>query len=412
MSDLYLGRLERALRFFRWRTALLVLVFGCGVLAFQLGVEVSDRPGIAEGSLLTQAYYGIGLFVLGGLDLGVPVAGPPVAQNLLWFAYFAAPTITASAVVEGVLRIVRPSGWAIRRLRHHVVIAGGGRLAMQYLRRLREQTPRKAAILVDHRADAPGLEEARDVYGVHVVVGDVASEGLLDALRLDHADRLMMLTGDDFTNLDTAAKMLRAAPRLPEIVAHVSDLAFLRVVAGTHVAEDVHIFNTHQIAARHLVDTKLLRHFQRTEPRDTVVLAGFGRFGQTVLDELQKRAPDAFDRVVLIDVACARRAMVFDEQVGFADNYRHEVREGDLRDPAVWLDLDLGHEPVLIIGSGEDGVNLRTALWLHARYPSAYVIVRSFRPSSFGAEVSVDGAFEVVSVSELIEASFPRRWLG
>jgi Trk K+ transport system NAD-binding subunit len=412
VPDLNFGPFERALRSFRWRTALLLVVFGCGLTAFELGVEVSDRPGISDGSLLTQAYYSIGLFVLGGLDLGVPVGGPEAAQDLLWFTYFAAPTITASAVVEGVLRIVRPSGWAIRRMRNHVVIGGCGRLAMQYLRRLREQQPRKPVIMVDLRADAPGLEEARDLYGAHIVVGDVTSEALLDALRLDHADRLFMLTDDDFVNLDNAAKILQLQPALAgRLVAHVSDIALLRVVSETHVADDITIFNTHQIAARHLVDTKLLRHFQRTEPLDTVVLAGFGRFGQTVLDELQQRALGALDHVILIDIDCERRAMVFEEQVGFATDYRRDVRDGDLRDPRTWRDLDLGAEPVLIIGSGVDGVNLRTALWLKSRYPHAYIIVRSFRPSAFGAEVSEAGAFEMVSVAQLIEQSFPHGWL-
>lgn len=412
MPDLNFGRLERTLRFFRWRTALLLFVFGCGLTAFELGVEVSDRPGISDGTLLTQAYYSIGLFVLGGLDLGVPVGGPEGAQDLLWFTYFAAPTITASAVVEGVLRIVRPSGWAIRRMRNHVIIGGCGRLAMQYLRRLREQEPRKPVIMVDMRADAAGLEEARDIYGAHIVVGDVTSDVLLDALRLDYADRLLMLTDDDFVNLDNAAKILQLEPKLAgKLVAHVSDIAFLRVVSETHVADDISIFNTHQIAARHLVETKLLRHFQRTEPLDTVVIAGFGRFGQTVLDELQARALDALDHVILIDVDCERRALVFDEQVGFVPDYRRNVREGDLRDPRTWRDLELGEEPVLIIGCGDDGVNLRTALWLRSRYPKAYVIVRSFRPSAFGAEVSEEGSFEVVSVAQLIEQSFPRGWL-
>jgi Trk K+ transport system NAD-binding subunit len=413
VRDLHFGQLERTLRFFRWRTAALLFVFGCGLAAFEMGVEVSDRPGIPEGNLLTQSYYAIGLFVLGGLDLGVPVGGPELAQDLLWFTYFAAPTITASALVEGILRIVRPRGWAIRRMRGHVVIGGCGRLAMQYLKRLREHQPRKPVVMVDARPDAAGLEEARELYGAHIVVGDVGSDVLLGALRLSRADRILMLTGNDFTNLDTAAKILQSEPEVAgRIVAHVSDIAFLRIVAETHVADDVTIFNTHQIAAQHLVETKLLKHFQRTEPLDTVVIAGFGRFGQTVLDELQTRALDSLDHVILIDVDCVQRSMVFDEQVGFDDAYKRDVLEGDLRDPRIWRDLDLGEEPVLIIGSGDDGVNLRTALWLKARYPEAYVLARSFRHSAFGTEVSELGGLEVVSVADLIEESFPAAWLS
>ena len=60
-----------------------------------LGVEVSERDLTGEG-LLGRLYYVLGLFVLGGLDLGTPMGGPAFGRVLLWFAYFGAPLITAS----------------------------------------------------------------------------------------------------------------------------------------------------------------------------------------------------------------------------------------------------------------------------------------------------------------------------
>ena len=56
---------------------------------------VSERD-LADAGILTRAYYTLGLFFLGGLDLGTPVGGPEAARTVLWLAYFAAPLITGS----------------------------------------------------------------------------------------------------------------------------------------------------------------------------------------------------------------------------------------------------------------------------------------------------------------------------
>lgn len=411
-------KIERTWRWVRWRAMALVIVFLMGLWAFELGVGVSDRAGVPGGGTLTHAYYALGLFVLGGLDLGMPVAGPASGRAMLWFAYFAAPAITASAVTEAVLRALRPQRWALMRLNNHVVFAGAGKLTMQALRKLRARWPRKPVLIVERSADHPSLDEAQTLYDAVVVVGDIASDGLLATLRLDRADRFLALTGDDFVNLDAASKILAQAPHLENrIVAHVSDLHFLRVVEDTRLSRVVTVFNTHQIAAKHLVNEHLLRHFHDTKPLDTVIIGGFGRFGQTVLDQLQRHALESFDRVVLVDVECSRRALVFEEQVGFAEGYARHVVDGDIANPAVWKEIDeryqlAGKEPAFVIGSGDDGTNLHIAMWLKAKWPSALVVARSFRRSAFAEEVSTERDIACFSVAELVDESIPEVWLG
>jgi len=397
---------------------LVAVVFCVGWGAFVVGVGVSDRVGVEHAGILTQAYYALGLFVLGGLDLGVPAGGPAVGRGLLWCAYFLAPALTASAVVEGILRAIRPRRWVLRRLRGHVVVAGGGKLMMEYVARLRQADKRRPVVIVETRGDRPNLDEARDVYGAHIVIGDIRSDVLLGALRLPHAHRLLLFTGDDFVNLDTAAKALQLAPNLSErIVVHVADLHFMRVVEHTRVASEIIVFNSHQVAAEHLVKSKLLTHFEQTDPLDAVVIAGFGRFGQTVLKELQHHAGGHFDRVVLVDLDCRRRALLFDEQVGFHGAFARDVVDGDLRDPGLWQQLEeqcsfSAVEPAFVIGSGDDSINLHTALWLKSKYPNAYVVARSFRQSAFAQEVSKKGGIEVFSVADLMQRSIPDHWVA
>jgi Trk K+ transport system NAD-binding subunit len=250
----------------------------------------------------------------------------------------------------------------------HVIFAGAGKLTMQALRKLRQRWPRKPVLIVERSADHPSIDEAQTLYDAVVVVGDISSDGMLATLRIEHADRFLALTGDDFVNLDATAKILAQAPHLKNrMVAHVSDLHFLRVVKETRLSREVTIFNTHQIAAQHLVNEHLLAHFHDTKPLDTVIIAGFGRFGQTVLDQLQRHALESFDRVVLVDVECTRRSRVFEEQVGYVEGYARHVVDGDISDPAVWDDLDerfdlSGREPAFVIGSGDDGTNLHVAM--------------------------------------------------
>ncbi len=138
-----------------------------------------------------------------------------------------------------------------------------------------------------------------------------------------------------------------------------------------------------------------------------MVLAGFGRFGQTVLDELQRRAGGLFQTVVLVDLLAEQLALVFDEQVGFDGGYGRDVVEADLQHPGTWQRVqeligDARTQPVFVLGCGFDGVNIRTALWLSGRFGDARIVARCFDQSSFTEQISKECGFEIVSTAELL----------
>ncbi len=400
--------LSGTLSWFRWRGLLLALVFLIGLAGFLGGAEVSDRL-LADG-VLSRVYYSIGLFVLGGLDLGVPSGGPVWAMTLLWIAYFAAPTITASALVEGAWRILRPRA-VMSRLKNHVIVGGCGRLAMLYLKRMHELDASRSVIMVDNRVDNPNAQIAAERYGAHVILGDLSSDILLEALRLDLASQVMLLTGEDYVNLDAASRITQRAPHLAaEISVHVSDLRLLRTLESSQILSQATKFNSYRSAATHLVHDVLMPHFKETPAADAVVLAGFGRFGQTVLDELQTRAHGHFDRVLLFDADVEMLSLVFEDQIGFSDGYQVEVYDGDLRHPKDWHPLkeslrQAPSEPVIVIGSGTDSLNIRTALWLSRKFPDAKIIARCFQSSEFTRQLAKEGHFEIVSTAELLLAN-------
>ena len=392
-----------------WRLLVLVTVVAMGVAGLNAGVELSERPGVPAQGLPAKVYYTLGLFVFGGLDLGVPRGGPLWGRVLLWIAFFAAPAITTTALLEGLMLLVRPYAWRLRRLRGHLIVGGCGRLAFLYLQRLRESDPRLPVLVVERSTENPQVQVMSERPRTRVVYGDIASEAVLAALKLERAKSVVLLTGDDYANLDAASRICRIRPDLADhILAHVSDIRLLRVIEQNEILSGVRKFNSYRTAARHLVEAKLLPHFLRTEDiPDTVVLAGFGRFGQTVLDELQQRAGGQFQTVVLIDVMAEQLALVFAEQVGFTGDYRNEVVEADLRHPGSWQRVQelIGEahtEPVFVLGSGSDGVNIRTALWLSSKFPSARIFARCFDQSSFTEQISRESGFEIVSTAELL----------
>jgi Trk K+ transport system NAD-binding subunit len=405
-----------AWRWFRFRGLALLGVFLCGFGAMVLGVGVSDRAGLADSSVLVKLYYTGSLFVLGGTDLGTPSTGPTLARGLLWFAYFAAPLITASAVAEAAVRAVTHERWWLRRIRDHVVVAGAGRVGMLLVEHTRMLDSTREIVVVDTRADHPSFDAIRDALGARVLVGDIASDALLASLHLDRASRVALATGDDLANLDAAAKILKRHPELGgRIVVHVSDLGFLRTLAATRLGRETVAFNSHQIAAAHLAKSQIASHFRETTETDCVVLAGFGRFGQSLLDELGRTDELAFDRVIVIDSHIERLVGDFDEGRPPEKRYVRTCLEGDVEDPAIWekVTAEVGdRHPVVILGTGNDRVNLRVALRVSRKLRRARVIARTFDVTTVGDALAEESGFECFAVSELVAESIPDSWCG
>ncbi len=383
-----------------------------------LGVSLSERPEITSSSYLTKAYYSLGLFVVGGLDLGTPIGGPAMARAMLWIAYFGAPLLTASAVIDAVLTAMARRRWHLKRIRNHIVIVGSDDLTTSYLRVLRESNSAVSVIVVDSSIDTVRELELAETFNVTVVKGDITHEFLLRELQLQRAARVMLLGNTDFLAFEAASKILRLYPNLAnKIVIHCASLRFLRAMAGTRVADQTTRFNSYNLAAKALVRDSLIDHFVKTEDKDTVVLAGFGLFGQTILEELQKNAPGHIDRVLVIDLDAHRRIQIVLEQRSHTNIDEEYVLQGDIAHPDVWRrvenNAELGKgEPVLILGTGSAANNLRTALWIKEKYPRALVFSRTNGNSEFAQEVGRDHDIHAISITQLVEENIPQEWLS
>ncbi len=401
-----------------WRWYAAATLFLMALAGFVSGVSLTERPGVSDAGWLTQAYYSLGLFVVGGLDLGVPVGGPLFGRVLLWLAYFGAPLLMASAVIEAVFRVIAPHRWRMSRLRDHVVIVGSGELTNSYLRVLRRVDVLRPVVVVDSHIDAVREQELVETFGVTVVVGDITHEFLLKQLRMRRARRVMLLGDDDFQTFEAASRIIKMYPRMAErLILHCHNLRFMRSLQDTELVRSCTTFNAYNFAATSLVRDELVAHFKKTTARDVVVLAGFGRFGQTVLEEMSHLASGEVATVAIIDTDAERRLLVVDEQARLQGSFDRLVFQGNIAHPDVWRELrqsvDLAQgEPVIILGTGSAAENLRTGLWIKRNWPNCLVFTRTHDASELTRLVGAERGLHSISITELVENNLPSAWLG
>ena len=400
-----------------WRSFAAVVVFFSGLFGLLAGVGLSERPDVVDANFITKAYYALGLFVMGGLDVGMPTGGPVVGRYALWFAYLGAPFIAASALIEALFRALANKHWQLRHIRNHIIIVGTGDLTMSYLKVLRRKHPKVPIVVIDNAIGSVRADELKQLFNVIIVVGDVTHDYFLLQLRIQHAKRILMMGSDDFQSYEAAHKIIQLAPLVADkVVIHCENLRFMRSMEGSRVATLCHPFNSYHLAAAGLMKSHLIEHFHHTEPLDMVIIAGFGRFGQTIMEEVHKNALKEIESVAIIDLDAKRRVLVADEQLSFDNEYKRDIFEGDISHPKVWhvlqQKIDLNRcAPVIILGTGAEEENLRTAIWLRTIYPEAMIIARTNQKSQFAREVGSVHGITSFSMTELIEANIPDNWV-
>lgn len=402
---------------FLWRGICALLFIAIGVIALESGVSVSERPDVVDADILSKTYYSLSLFVIGGVELGTPHGGPLYGRVLLWLSYFGAPILAASTLLEALLRALAPQSWALRRLKNHVIIVGEGELPLSTLKVLRRHNSKIPVVVVTSNKDDLLAAELKQTFGAFVVTGDISHDFLVEQLRVSEARRVFLLGENSLRSYEAAANLIERVPGIADrVVIHCSRLRFMRSMENTAVAKQCEIFNTYHLAASALVRSHLIEQFRETHTRDIVVLAGFGRFGQTILEELQNSALDELETVAIIDQDARRRVLVADEQMQFSGDYRRELFEGDVAHPEVWDNVQdavdiTGGNVVFVLGTGKEEENLRTALWLRRQYPKAMVISRASKKSLFASQVGEEHNIVSISITQLVEDNLPGAWV-
>lgn len=394
-----------------------ILVYACTIYAFASGVETTQLADFPHRPLLSWIYYASSLFVLGGTDIGTPSGGPPLARDALWFAFFAAPLITTTALAETLLSLLKSRAPKPPELNDHVIVIGTDPLSHAYLDAVRAANPTRPVLLLEHvEDDAPGAVGAPDERLVSRLRGNAARPETLQVAGVARAHCAVAITAADLVNLECAWALHAANPQLP-VAANVADLTLLRPVnrlvreQRTRAGEGRSpvVFSTHRIAALYLFENSLQPHFQGTGYRDRVVIAGFGRLGQTLLELLAALAAEDLAQVVIVDPDASRRFRQFTADVDLGE-LEIELVDGVLEDPATWdavsAKVRASEGPPLFVLSDVNVLsNFRAAMLLRGRSPETRVFVRCFERSSFTDNLAEQLSVELLSVENVLHGA-------
>ena len=398
-----------------YRFAAVAAVFILSLCAFASGVQTTGVDDLQGSSILAWIYYSAGLFVFGGLDLGVPEGGPAIGRGALWIAFFLAPAITTTAIVEAALRLMRRNRLDRRKLKAHAVVVGAGRLGISYCQSIHRVEPGKSLLLVDLQGSVLSAEEANLLENAQRLRTALDRPEAFELLCLPEADQVIVLGDDDLLNLEIAWEVKQRAPELP-VAVHVTDLTLLRPVSrlirdakagGAEMAGLPLLFNTHRIAALHLYEHFLQPHFEQTGYRDVVVLGGFGHFPQTILELLRVTARDELEYIVIVDVEASKNVRRFGADVAL-DAVDFSAVDGDLEDPGTWARVDKvlePHEaiPVYLLAAENEVLNFRSAMMLRRRLPDARIFARCFRRSAFAQSLARENDFELLAFEDVFQ---------
>jgi voltage-gated potassium channel Kch len=211
---------------------------------------------IHDGSSTADALYGsLQLFVLesGPLESPIPLS--------LEIARWLAPAVAGYAAVRAALVLFRDQfqRMSLRLLlRDHVVIAGLGTKGYALAVALKHAGCRVVAIEPDERNPHVARCRRRDIP---VVIGDAADPALLARVRLDRAQRLVVVTDADRRNIEIAFAARRPPERTPlHTLVHLDELALWRLLQAEAVAKRARLgirldfFNVREAAARAMLD--------------------------------------------------------------------------------------------------------------------------------------------------------------
>ncbi len=336
------------------------------------GTAGERQAGLPFGSALYEA---VRMFGLGGAH------EPGSATSLdvfRWAARFVAPMLTAAWLLEaaelaGLLSVAGLSfqllGW-IPRWPRPIVVVGVGRLGQLLCRRLVHGL--NPVIAIEHSKDNPYLYGLR-ALGVIVVVGDGRDPAVRALARMRKARAVFAVTEFDLVNIEVGLHA-RADSQEPgghgdmQICVQVYDDAVrdaLPRAIGTSGGPQVKLFNSFHCAAARLVSDIQPKPGEATLPT-LYVVAGLGRFGGAVLDELSRRyGGNPTVTVLVVDPTLSVEAVRKDARWALLTDPQLDPRPMDMLEPGLLADIATiaGQRSVrFLICTDRDEKNLQFAL--------------------------------------------------
>lgn len=247
----------------------------------------------------------------------------------LEIARFLAPAVVAYAAFTALIALFHDQilSFRLRMLRRHVVVCGIGQKGLDLIRDLRNHGIQVAAIESDEKND--NIQICRDLKAL-VIVGDATDNDILHRARVQMADKVVAITGNDGKNVEIAVRTFQLVKNRDKKTHHtvtcfiqIADRK-LRVLFGRHPLfteftnpVEIKVFNTYSNSARLLferfpLDRNGILKEDGTEVQ--LVVVGFGQMGESVLLQAAKTSHFANRkkiRGIIVDRMADKKAKIF-----------------------------------------------------------------------------------------------------
>ena len=285
----------------RFSIPLLIVILS--TICFQFGVNVENISHEDSKGIFMHILYSLSLFTLGGVSLGVPVSGPLWGIRLLYFMYYLAPAVSLGALAEHLFTTAR-FYLRFKILKgNHFVIIGAGRVASQIPEKLNlyfKQNYKRTKlgievpiVIADKNKDA--LLSSLNNYNIQSF--NAEDSIIIKNLNLGKANMIFILTDNDWVNVNLFFQLKNYfsgksdLKKYPRIFIRIKSEDLLNELKQNHNEAHCIFFNVHIEAIKLMMnDAEMksniyrnwLKKLNQSSPQ-TIVLLGFGRFGQHML---------------------------------------------------------------------------------------------------------------------------------
>lgn len=395
-----------------FRFSVVIIVFVAALYGFSEGAGTANYDDVTDDGWLAWVYYTFSLFVLGGIELGAPLAGgAPGSSGALWLAYYLAPAVTTTVIASTIRGLLREHRMGAFSARDHVLVVGTGDLVDVYIQAIHQVDPERLVVQVEHADDVTLPQKLKP--GVIRLAGNTNDRGFLVSLWLDSALRVVVISEDDLMNLEIAWELNALAPALP-VVAHVADLALLRPahrMVRSHKNPDgtrpPGVFSTHRIASLRMFDELLEPRLHASEGvAETIVITGFDHFSQTLIELLLSRGSGEIDKLVIVDEQATSHLFLLKDDVELSD-IPVVCIDGNPEHPETWrqvFDKVAGCSSLIaMLATDDPEQNFRAAMLLHQQPDQPKVYLRCFRHSSFYTVLAAQLDTELVCLEDVLQ---------
>lgn len=230
-------------------------------------------------------YFDVQLFVLSA----DPIKSGGKLPVALQIARFAAPAVTAYAIISAVLAVLSAQRreLGIRWSAGHDVVCGSGRTALIVARWLRDEGRRVVLVGLGMGRD---MADVCTAEGIHFVDGEPGGVETFRRAALQRADAFYVVGRDNAANVASTvlAHRLAAARGTPlRCYVSISDRDLSQVLIARFLGRpattgiELNIFNEIELAAHVLLE--------QTGPSRDVMVIGLGPLGQALVAELTQR---------------------------------------------------------------------------------------------------------------------------